>query len=755
MNEKTGDWKFLAKKSIRDGFVIGVVLFFLSCLTIVYFYQRVIKVHESQLKTDLLHIAQSASVFIDSEVHNSLQSPDQETGGAYQSAVIQLRKIQKQIPNIKYIYTTRLVNGKVHFVLDAALSGDADKDGIEDHSSIMDIYEDPDASLILTLETGKAHISEKPYSDKWGTFITASTPIYGQNQNVIGALSVDMKADDFLRQKQIILWLAVSAVGIVFVISMTIGGIVCMLKKTSLQAECERIKGFEALIESQERVRASDAKLRSITNAIPGAVYQYEHKPNGEHRFAFVSKGIEEMMEVPREEVLENFNSVWNLVVPDDVQPLAASIQNSLMTYTPWTHTFRVKTKSGKVKWIRGSSMPDPDHPSGLFIWNGILLDVTETKSIEQQLLQSQKMETVGTLAGGMAHDLNNQLTPIVGYVDLLLQTTDPSSPDYDFLNIIRESAVRCVNTIKRLMNFARPSSQLKEWLFPHRILTDFKNMLEKLLPKTINVQIVSDENLWPIEGNETEVQSVLLNLAANARDAMPQGGRLIISAENICSEKPEVMFTVSDTGSGIAPENLNRIYEPFFTTKAKGVGTGLGMAMVFKIVKDHKAVIDVSSKVGSGTTFQIFFPANPSAVIKTRMKSTEGVPDNLISKGEMVLFADDEEPIRNLGKTLLEKLGYHVVTAADGEEAVRIYGEHAGDIKAIMLDMTMPKLTGRQCLQYLLKINPSAKILLASGFTIEGLPQELIADGASGFLSKPYDILTMGSELKNILKAA
>jgi PAS domain S-box-containing protein len=380
-------------------------------------------------------------------------------------------------------------------------------------------------------------------------------------------------------------------------------------------------------------------------------------------------------------------------------------------------------------------------------------------KQLDLQLLQSQKMETVGTLAGGIAHDLNNQLTPVQGYIDLLLQETSPEHPNYQILMEAGQSAARCSEAIQRLTAFSRPTSQKKTIILLSGMFYEFKPVIQKFLPSTIQVEFNCEKDIWPIEANETELQTVLMNLCVNARDAMPQGGRLTIEAGNIdLSVKPvgggrgqHVLISVTDTGSGMPPEVVKRVFEPFFTTKEKGKGTGLGLAMVFKIIQDHQGWVDVASKIGQGTAFHIYLPATPGATVFS-VKAQTGIPEHLSAKNETILIADDEEAVRNLGKIFLERLGYKVLVACDGEEAAKLYEESHEKIDALMLDMTMPKMTGVQTIKKILEINPKAKILAVSGYTSEGTPQELIRLGVADFIQKPYTIVALAQIMRKAI---
>jgi len=400
------------------------------------------------------------------------------------------------------------------------------------------------------------------------------------------------------------------------------------------------------------------------------------------------------------------------------------------------------------------------------YLFNAFVRDITARKKMEAQLFQSQKMETVGTLAGGIAHDLNNQLTPLSGYVDLLLTKTLPDDPNYHLLDEANSAAKRCADVVQRLLNFSRPAAQKKEAVDIAALMLELKNLLPKLIPSTIQAEFIGQVGLWPVVGNETELQSVLMNLAVNARDAMPRGGQLTVEVKNLTLTNHDravpassignyVHISVRDTGVGMSADIVSKIFEPFFTTKEKGKGTGLGLAMAFNIIKNHGGWISVSSRPGKGTIFQIYLPAaielQPASAGK--VKAAEAP---LLPKGnETVLLVDDEKPIRDMGKAFLSRLGYTALLAEDGEQAIRLYRRHQNGVGAVILDMTMPKLTGKQTLKQILEINPKAKVILVSGYTAEGTSEELLAEGAMGFLQKPYNIMLFAQTLRRVLDGA
>ena len=392
-----------------------------------------------------------------------------------------------------------------------------------------------------------------------------------------------------------------------------------------------------------------------------------------------------------------------------------------------------------------------------------------ELKKSQEQLLQSQKMESLGQLSASIAHDLNNQLTPVRGYLDMILLDVKPTDPNHSILQEVNQAAIRSIEIVQRLLNFSKPSTIKKSLIKPNRLIEEIKNMLPQLIPSTIEASVVAEEDLWDVLGNETELQTVLVNLIANARDAMPEGGSLTFRAGNAnvggvtvshgLLPVPHVVISVMDSGAGMTPEVMQRVFEPFFSTKGRAKGTGLGLSMAFNIVKAHDGWIDISTELGKGSAFQVYLPAAADKK-EADKKETEGpfkpslvTQDPALPKGSgLILFVDDEERLRTMGKYFLESLGYSVILAKDGSDAVEKYVENQKNITAVVSDMTMPRMTGKQMLIEILGTDPKATIILSSGYTDEGTQDDMIALGAADFFQKPYTIKILAESLHRCL---
>jgi PAS domain S-box-containing protein len=389
----------------------------------------------------------------------------------------------------------------------------------------------------------------------------------------------------------------------------------------------------------------------------------------------------------------------------------------------------------------------------------GIHTDVTEKRAIESQLMRAQRMESIGTLAGGIAHDLNNILTPILTSIEILkLSETVPRSRRV--LETIETSARRGADIVRQVLSFARGIKAKRVEIQPKRLLKDIETLIGDTFPKNIRLKLFLPKTEWTISGDPTLLHQVLLNLSVNARDAMPEGGELVIGTENVvldekcvdlyAKSKPGryVVLSVSDSGTGIPDAILDKVFEPFFTTKDVGKGTGLGLSTVLAIVKSHGGFVDVRSKSGEGTTFRVFLPSpeNPHRV-RPESTSLTSMPRG---NGETILVVDDEPSILAVTGDTLEAFGYHILTARDGAEALAVYEQHRDEIDVVLTDLTMPVMDGTATIRELLKINPALKIIASSGFkTGHTVPLSPKTRGRT-FLAKPY---TADALLKTVRK--
>lgn len=375
----------------------------------------------------------------------------------------------------------------------------------------------------------------------------------------------------------------------------------------------------------------------------------------------------------------------------------------------------------------------------------GTLVDITERKRLEEHLRQVQKMDAIGQLAGGVAHDFNNLLTAILGNVNLLQDNLPADDPNREMLAITEKAANRAAELTRQLLGFSRQTMLRLEPTTLNKAIEEVLAIFSRTLDPRVQLKVNLDARVWTVLADLGQMAQVLMNLCLNARDAMPEGGRLILETENVTLDPDYadrhleaqagdyVRLRVSDTGHGIPPEIQPRIFDPFFTTKEVGKGTGLGLAMVFGIIKQHNGWIDCYSEVNQGTRFDIYLP---------RCQQESGPPPPpspaTVGSGETILLADDESFIRTLGRTILERAGYTVLTAEHGQQALEIYQQTHPPIDLVILDLTMPTLSGREALRLLRQYDPHVRVVLASGYSAEHL-DDMERNEALAFISKPY----------------
>ncbi len=382
-----------------------------------------------------------------------------------------------------------------------------------------------------------------------------------------------------------------------------------------------------------------------------------------------------------------------------------------------------------------------------------------EKKKLEEQLFQSQKMESIGRLAGGVAHDFNNILVSIMGYAELLKHKfNNASSFEGEAADIIFQGAKRAGNLTKQLLGFARGGKYNIVPLKINDVIEDTVKVSEKMFEKNITVQYDFEMDINTIEADKNQLNQILTNLIINAKDAMPTGGVLFFKTENIYIDDKYVKqfpyfnsgdyvkISVTDSGIGMTQKVKENIFEPFFTTKGEGKGTGLGLATVYGIVKNHGGHINVYSEPGEGTTFTLFFPVSEKDIKKIEKK------DGLIKGDATILVVDDEKDVRKLAKKMLSGLGYNVIVAENGKEALIIYKAEKENIDLVLLDMIMPELAGRETNLELRKINPDIKVLLSSGYSRNGMAGEILEEGVSGFIQKPFTLVELSKKISEIL---
>ena len=383
--------------------------------------------------------------------------------------------------------------------------------------------------------------------------------------------------------------------------------------------------------------------------------------------------------------------------------------------------------------------------------------DVTREIQLEKQLRQAQKMEAIGTLAGGIAHDFNNLLLGIQGNISLSLLDLGSESPIVSNLKKIEQYVQNGVELTRQLMGFARGGKYQVRLTDINRLLIE-QNLLFSRANKAVVFKEEFDTELWNVEADQDQIEQVILNIYMNALQAMPEGGTLTVRTENLTIDKERftpyrvkagdyVKISVIDTGIGMDEKTQRRIFDPFFTTRDMGRGTGLGLASVYGIIKNHEGFINVESQKNRGTRLEFFLPASRKPAPQKQLAVEK------LSRGQgTVLLVDDEEMIIDVGKRMLDKLGYETLTAMNGTEALEIYKTRGNDISLVILDMVMPKVSGGETFDRLKQINPTIKVILCSGYSIDGQATEILERGCNAFIQKPFNLKTLSQHIRAVL---
>ncbi len=454
----------------------------------------------------------------------------------------------------------------------------------------------------------------------------------------------------------------------------------------------------------------------------------------------------------------------FDFVHPDDRERVKSDYWHSVQQRKAFACDCRLVTSEGTVRYVQLRGEHEFDEKGELQVSRGTLQDVTEKKQLQDELMRAQRLESIGMLAAGIAHDLNNVLAPILMAAPILRLRTAADEKNKSLLRTLEKSAERGAGLVKQILSFAHGLSGHLQVVQAKHILRDIISVARETFPKLIEVREEVPTDLWPITGHPSQIHQIVLNLAVNARDAMPMGGVLTIKGENVVLSEADaaaiqdarpgewLVLHVEDTGTGIPAEVLARMWEAFYTTKGPGRGTGLGLATVRRIVEDHRGFIEVRSVVGQGTTFRVYLPIDRSAAKAEAAEESQA----FFGHEELILMVDDEETIREMAKIVLTDHNYRVLTARDGAEAVALYSKHAQEISLVITDLDMPNLDGGGLARVIRHLNPNVRIIAISGLesssaTTKVRPEEF----ATAFLPKPFKHENLLNLVHHVLNAA
>ncbi|HEY0793425.1 MAG TPA: PAS domain-containing protein [Chthoniobacterales bacterium] len=507
--------------------------------------------------------------------------------------------------------------------------------------------------------------------------------------------------------------------------------------------------------QAEEAQRESEARFRQLADNIDEVFWLADARLQS---ILYVSPAYERIRGRTCESLRKDPRSFFEAIHPDD---RARAIETFwVLLDAPTELEYRIVRPDGVVRWIRNRAFPVRDAAGHVIRIAGLAEDMTERRHLEMQLRQAQKMEAIGQLAGGVAHDFNNLLAVISGHSELLAAGSPADDQWHDSVAEIRRASQLAASSTRQLLAFSRRQILEPKLLDLNAVVSDAGKMLRRLIGEDVRLSTNLQPRLKPVRADRGQLDQMILNLALNARDAMPAGGTLTLETGEIdwdpaCTETPlgvrpahYVRLTVTDSGHGMTPEVQARVFEPFFTTKAEGRGTGLGLSVVHGIVQQSGGHVSVCSRPGAGTTFHIDLPAVPG----TAESPVPNAPSNLPGGHETVLLVEDEAAVRNVTTRMLECLGYRVLEAANGEEAVPLFEARRADINLLMTDVVMPGLGGRGLAEALWARDAGLKVLFHSGYTDDTVVRGGILAAEVAFLQKPFTLEALARKVRDVL---
>ena len=457
-----------------------------------------------------------------------------------------------------------------------------------------------------------------------------------------------------------------------------------------------------------------------------------------------------------------SYEAFLDNIHPDDRDLVNKAYTDSLKNKIPYQIVHRLLLKDKTVKYVTEMCETFYDDSGEPILSVGTIQDITEQKNLEAQLLQSQKMEAIGKLSGGVAHDFNNLLTSITGNAELLSMKLQKDSPLKEYAKEISKASDRAASLTRQLLAFSRKQVLQPKVMSLNGAILDMEKMLRRLIGEDIDLKTTLSDELGNVEADPGQVEQVILNLCVNARDAMPRGGKITIETANVELDEsytrthrtvipgPYVMMAISDDGAGMDKETQSRIFDPFFTTKERGKGTGLGLSTVYGIVKQSEGNIWVYSEPGKGTTFKIYLPRVEKSVEKI-VKTKE--PVKSLTGTETVLVVEDDGMVRKLAHKVLKDYGYKVLVAENGKEGLKICEENKGPIHLMLTDVVMPEMGGRKLADHLKDLRPEIKVLYMSGYTDNTIVHHGILDKGMNFIQKPFTPETLAAKVRGMLE--
>ncbi len=518
---------------------------------------------------------------------------------------------------------------------------------------------------------------------------------------------------------------------------------------------------------TEEALRESERTLATLISNLPGMVYRCKNDPAG--TMMFMSDGCLALTGRTPEDFIRDASVTYRgMILPEDLQMVRELIERAIAERRQYEITYRICTAEGRTAWMWERGRASFDKDGTVQFLEGFVTDITQTRKAEEerqslsdQLSQAQKMESVGRLAGGIAHDFNNLLTGIIGNVSLALLDLEQTDPMRQVLMDISQAAHSAAVLTRQLLAFSRKEVMLPKIVDLGALIIGMKAMLVRLIGEDIELRTRYPKGLWSVKVDPVQVEQIVVNLAVNARDAMPNGGTLCVEVSNfpLAQERSlahgkqppgdYVLLEIRDNGEGMSDNAKRHLFEPFFTTKERGKGTGLGLPMVYGVIQQNRGAVDISSELGRGTTVKIYLPRSEeceeaAVPVEDFLEAPRGT--------ETIMLVEDDPIVRNLGRRILEKLGYTVVACASGQDAIKTFEKREKPVHLLLTDIVMPGMNGKNLASKLMTESPELKVVYTSGYTDDVITDRGLLPPGTRFIPKPFTSDTLAREVRKAL---
>jgi PAS domain S-box-containing protein len=508
---------------------------------------------------------------------------------------------------------------------------------------------------------------------------------------------------------------------------------------------------------AEKALKESEEKYRLLVSQIPAVVY----KGYTDWSLDCFDRKIEEITGYSMEEFNSRQRTWLDMILPEDIDQAKELFKEAQECDCSYVSEHRIRNKAGEIRWIQARNRIICDAAGKVEYISGVFFDITERKELAGQLIKAQRMEAVGILAGGLAHDFNNLLTAIMGYSEIMLMDLRKEDPFSAYINEIAKAANRGASLTNQLLAFSRKQILQPQVINLNEVVVDMDKMLRRLIGEDIDLVTFIDQDLDLVKADPGQIEQIIMNLAVNARDALPGGGSLTLETDNVYLDQAYarshvgvtpgsyVMLAVSDDGVGMNTATVSHIFEPFFTTKESGKGTGLGLATVYGIVQQSGGNIWVYSEPGKGTTFKIYLPRVEGSVLEPQPKAAAPA---VLGGEETILLVEDDATLRDLISTALRKNGFTVLEASHGGEALLICEREKAPIHLLLTDVVMPQISGSALAERLLPLHPEMKVLYMSGYTENAIVHHGVLDSGVKFIAKPFRLLSLLQKVREVL---